>query len=139
MAISSTQRGYIRTDLGDPCSICDGTDSAFSNQEISDAWDRTAGADTEARHLNATKGLLIESLLNSAAKLADYTAGETSERASQIFANLEKMYMRYKPDLDAAQGTVQTFARRTIRTIPRQGRKFPTTNYEDDPNDRYNS
>ena len=62
----------------------------------------------------------------SAAKLNDYTAGATSEKRSQVFAQLKALYAEYKPAVDTALGTAGVgHSRIRIANVPREGRDYP--------------
>lgn len=76
--LTSDEIADFRADIGD-------TNSAFTDAEIQRLYVRS-GESYEGAIL-----LGIDQLLSNAVKLADYTSGESSEKQSQIFANLNKM------------------------------------------------
>lgn len=83
---TASQLTRLRRRIGD--SIPSGgndSDTAFTDAELSDIWDEALG-DMDTATLYA-----LQSLLSDAARLSDYTAGQTSEKRSQVFENLRKM------------------------------------------------
>lgn len=97
MSMTSTQRDRIRRDLGDVA-------SAFTDPELDDNWDRLTSAPNDDVRFEATKGLCFEQLLNSAAKLHDYSAGAVDEKLKQVRDNLLERFKYYLPALEAARG-----------------------------------
>lgn len=99
MTLDQTQLDRLRRDLGDT-----GISPAFTNDELSDNWDRLTSAPNDATRFEATKGLCFEQLLNSSTKLHDYTAGAMGEKLDQIYAHLKDRFEYYRPVLEAARG-----------------------------------
>lgn len=127
MTITAQQITDLRADIGDE------GETAFSDAEISRIWDRVSGASSTNEQHEAALALMARQLMSNAAKLADYSAGETSEKRSQIFKHLKMLYDMYKDSLERATGTqVRQFARRSVRVKPRQDREYPAEFDEDD-------
>jgi len=111
----------LRADMGD-------VSEAFQDPELHRLWDRTSGAADEYTHLKAVKALMFEGLLNNAAKLHDYTAGATSEKLSQIVANLKDRLKAYEPALEAAMGQKTGLSVAGLRAYPHPTRVEPDEN-----------
>lgn len=109
----------LRRDTGDEHA------DTFSDDEIVRIWARVAGASDQIRQHEAAAALMIRQLMAGATKEVNQRAGAISENRSDYIKNLERLYMLYKPSLDAALGTGRQFAKRTIRGKPRQGRTEP--------------
>lgn len=119
MTPTTQQIADLRADIGDE------TETAFTDDEITRIWARVAAADNATDQHEAALALMARQLMANAAKFADYTAGDTSEKRQQIFQNLEKLYKMYKPALNAVLNTNRQVARLTIRPKPRQNRQEP--------------
>ena len=76
--LSAEQLSDFRADIGD-------ANNAFSDAEIQRLYVRS-GESYEGAIL-----LAIDQLLGNAVKLTDYTSGQSSEKASQVFTNLLNM------------------------------------------------
>lgn len=121
MALTAQEIEDIRADIGDT-----GASEAFTDDEIQRAYDRCVNAPDQNTRDSATRGLLVRQLLASAAKLNDYSAGATSEKRSQIFAQLEKLFEMYRKALESALNTEpRGTARVNIKNVPRVGRTYP--------------
>ena len=122
MALDAEQIQDIRDDIGDT-----GATEAFTDAEIERAYTRTASVSIEATRLAATRGILIRQLIASASKLNDYTAGATSEKRSQVFAQLMTMYRLYASAVETVESaTGRGSARVAISNVPRAGRTYPS-------------
>ncbi len=127
MALTADEISDIRADIGDT-----GASPAFSDPEIQRAYDRCVNASDQNTRDSATRGLLVRQLMASAAKLNDYSAGATSEKRSQIFAQLKELYAMYQKALESTLNTEpRGTARVNIKNVPRAGRTYPT-DYEVD-------
>lgn len=82
MSLSATELSRLRRKLGDS----GGT--VFSDAELNDIYDE-AGDD-----FDRTLQIAFEEIMYDAAKFNDYTAGQTSERKSQVFEHLNKIVAR---------------------------------------------
>lgn len=80
MALTSDQIVDLRGDLGDT-----GATPAFSDAELDRLYVRAAES------YEQTVVMAIDQLLMNAAKLNDYTAGQTHEKKSQVFDHLKSM------------------------------------------------
>lgn len=100
MALTSTQKSDIRADLGIP-----NDETVFTDAELERLWERANGAKDEVSRHFATLGLAAMQLLNSAAKLHDYSLVSSSESRSQVREHLRQMFQMYEADMKAAVGT----------------------------------
>lgn len=94
--LTAAQKNILRRNVGDS-----GDTQAFSDDELQDAFDAAEES------IDATTVILVEWLLANAAKFNDYTAGQTSEKKSQVFSNLERLAARYQAKVDLAARGVQ--------------------------------
>lgn len=118
MALTEQQISDLRTDIAD-------VNSAFSEAALNRIWDRVAGArDDNARH-EAALGLMARQLLANANLLHDYTAGQSSEKLSQVRAHLKDQYEMYRPALEAALNQKKQFVIGSIAPVPSQVREYP--------------
>lgn len=124
MAITEQQRNRLRADYGDPDKKIFKDDA-----QIDDIWERLDAASDETTHHRASLALMFEQTLNSAVMMHDYTAGQTGEKLSQVYSQLERRYLSYKPALDVVLGQKSEFATRSIRPRVRQGRPIPGDSY----------
>jgi hypothetical protein len=123
-------------DLQDDSGI--GSDQAvFTDSELDRIWERVSGASSDTERHEAALYLIYRQLLGSANKLHDYTAGATSEKLSQVRANLKQMHDLYKPSYEAATSQATQFARTVLRKRPNQRRTRPYTSPE--PTTRYDN
>jgi hypothetical protein len=91
------QRERLRADLG-------ADDAALTDAEIEDAFTRAGdqhGDNTFAVEA-AARVLILQQLIAGAAKRADYTQNQSSERRSQVFDHLFALRAIYESDLRAA-------------------------------------
>jgi hypothetical protein len=79
MTLSATELARLRRKLGDA------TGTVFSDAELNDIYDE---ADSD---FDRTLLISFEEIMYDAAKFNDYTAGQTSERKSQVFDHLQKL------------------------------------------------
>lgn len=126
MAITAEQIVDIRYDMADV------SGTVWSDGEITRYWNRLPGAADDTQRHEAVMALMYRSLMSNSAKFRDYTAGETEEKMSQIHKQVKELYKLYLPALEAAQGQRRSFARASVRNIPRQGRNYPS-GYVHDP------
>ena len=91
------QRARLRADL-------DADEEALTDDEIDDVYARAEeqyGENTLAVEASA-RVVAIQQLVAGAAKRADYSQNESSERRSQVFDQLVKLRAIYEADLQAA-------------------------------------
>lgn len=113
MALTTDQLKDLRADLGDSSSP-----PAFSDTELQRLFART-GED-----YNATVVLAIDQLLINASKLHDYTAGQTSEKISQVFAQLTEVRKVWASRIEAMRNKPQVRITR-FRQEPPVARETP--------------
>jgi hypothetical protein len=118
MPATAQQRADLRADMGD-------TGNAFSDVELDRIWDRVGGASNDLTRHEAALALMARQLLANAAKLHDITAGQSSEKLSQVYDHLERLYRLYSPSLTAALGTKNEIVIAAIRPARRQHRQYP--------------
>lgn len=118
MALTAQQLNDLRADLGVDSTI-------FSDSELERLWDRVSGASNDTQRHEATLALMARQLWTSSAKLHDYTAGQSSEKLSQVVAQLKAVYADFRPALDAALNQRQQFVIGAVRAIPNQRRVQP--------------
>lgn len=118
MALTIEQLSDLRADLGDTSAT-----PAFADAELERLYVRS-GEDYASTVLFA-----IDQLLMNAAKLNDYTAGQTQERKSQVFANLQKMreIWAVRAPASASGGTSRQVRVFGLRTQPKPKREAPYT------------
>ncbi len=127
MALTADEISDIRADIGDTAAT-----PAFGDPEIQRAYDRCVNAADQNTRDSATRGLLVRQLMANAAKLNDYSAGATSEKRSQIFAQLKELFEMYREALESALNTEpRTAAQVRVVNVPRVGRTWPS-GYEGD-------
>jgi hypothetical protein len=100
--LSATELARMRRKLGDA------TGAVFSNDELNDIYTE-AGADFDRALMIA-----FEEIMYDAAKFNDYTAGQTSERKSQVFDHLSKVVAR----IEATRSNKQQVRIVGLRGIP---------------------
>jgi hypothetical protein len=125
MALTITQLDDLRADLGVDSTV-------FTDAELNRLWERTSGAANTAIRYEATLGLAARQLMMSATRLHDYTAGQTSEKLSQVFDHLRKIYELYRPSIEAATGSNRQVAIASYRPVPRQDRDLPADHHDRD-------
>lgn len=117
---SAEQISDLRADVGDEAG------TAFTDDEITRIWARVSGAESEVIQHEAALALMFRQLMSNAAKFADYTAGDTDEKRSQVFKHLKTMYSLYADRLEDVLGTeTRQFSKRAVRGKPRQNRNEP--------------
>lgn len=85
---TATQRKRFRWDLG-----LDDDETVFTNDEVDDLFDQAGDKYDTVSLLEAYARVLgARRLRNKAASLTDYTANDSSEKLSQVFKNLDKLY-----------------------------------------------
>lgn len=114
MALTTDQLNDLRADLGDS-----GSPPAFSDIELQRLFART-GED-----YNATVVLALDQLLMNASKLNDYTAGQTVEKKSQVFAHLTEIRKIWASRVEAARSKPQVRITR-FREEPPVAREKPS-------------
>lgn len=112
------QRERLRADLS-------ADDDALSDAEIDDAYTRASdqyGNNTAAVEASA-RVLVIRQLIAGAAKRADYTQNQSSERRSQVFDHLLALRAIYEGDLQAALDTTVEWG--GLRRKPTRIEEYP--------------
>ncbi len=126
MTLDETTRKLLLRTYGDSAGAENEAVAVFSTTELTEIWDDLAAAGSAYVQRRAALAVMFERTLNSATKLHDYTAGETGEKLSQVYSNLEKRYKDYLPDLLAVvrPGRTQVgFV--ALQPRARQGRETP--------------
>lgn len=121
MSITAQQIADLRADIGD-----NGNPPVFGDPEVSRIWDRLASAADDAQRHEAALGLMARQLLNNAARLHDYAAGNNEEKLDQVFKHLQAVYEMYRPALQAALGQKKQVVMSKLRAVPRQDRALPS-------------
>lgn len=110
----------LRSDVG-------ASDTALSDTEAEEIFVEAAEDYTGTGSIKAaTRIIAIDRLLASSAKLVDYSqdaAGSTSEKMSQIFANLLKLRKLWQDKLDSAVADETLAARGSTARFGRTGRR----------------
>lgn len=109
--LTTAQLRYARSDL----SLGDNYEP-FSEDEMNDYFDRAAGS------FDGMMYLLVRALVTNAAKFNDYTVGQTSERKSQVFAQLKAVLDIYEKDATVAEGQFKIVG---MRDVPGTVREYP--------------
>jgi hypothetical protein len=119
MPLSDAQLSDLRSDLGLPAAP-----GVFTDDELQRNYTRAGESYLGARIITRYQ------LLSDAAKRNDYTIGQTSERASQVFAMLWKLQEKDEADYEVENGgnLAQIVALRPV----------PTTRNADRPDEVYN-
>lgn len=125
MALTATQLLDLQDDTG-----IGSDESVFTDAELERIWERVSGASNDTERHDAALYLIYRQLLGSANKLHDYTAGATSEKLSQVRANLREMVNEFKSSYEAATSQQTQFARTVLRKRPNQKRIRPYTHQE---------
>lgn len=97
----ATPYAILRSDLGIP-----NDQTVFTDAELDIIWGRVAGAANANYQERAALALMAMQIRNSAAKLHDYSLVSASEKESQIFDHLDKIYQENKAYLDDALGLI---------------------------------
>lgn len=121
MTITAQQIADLRADIGD-----NGNPPAFEEPELSRIWDRLASAADDTQRHEAALGLMARQLLNNAARLHDYAAGNNEEKLDQVFKHLQTVYEMYRPAMQAALGQKKQVVMSKLRAVPRQDRAQPS-------------
>ena len=95
---TAEQIADLRSDFGDSQS------TMFTDAEIQRVWYRVRSASNESLQHEASLALMARSAMGNAAKLHDYVQGNSSEKLSQVFDNLRRLYLMYEPALTQALG-----------------------------------
>ena len=111
MALDATNKARMQASLGI------GTDqTVFTDAELADIWTWAS------ENFSQAMVYAIGQLLPNAAKMADYTAGQTSESRSQVFNNL--MRLRDMWQEEAASTPQVAFA--GLKSTPPRNRRNPS-------------
>lgn len=96
---TETQRADLRADLG----LAD-DETVFTDAELDRLYVRSEARYTATDSIEAyARVLACKQLRAKAANLTDYSQNDTSEKLSQIFANLSKMQLGFETDLAASE------------------------------------
>lgn len=99
---TESQRARLRDDIGaDTTSLPD----ADADSIYTEAGERYTSADSIDAYARV---VAIRRLMAVAAKQTDYSAGESSEKASQMFAHLRALLALWQDTLDAAEKAAST-------------------------------
>lgn len=111
-------RERLRADL-------DVDEAALSDAELDDAFARAEEryGDNAAAVEASARVVVIQQLLSGAAKRADSTQNESSERQSQVFEHLVRLRAIYLADLQAALNAVAQFG--GLRRKPTRVEEYP--------------
>lgn len=82
--LTTAELTSLRRKVGDP------SETTWDDDELNAIYDEADG------DFNEAVAICFEELMVNAAKFADYTQNESSEKRSQIFANLSKLADRYR-------------------------------------------
>lgn len=110
MALTTDQLTDFQADLG-----IGNDQSVFTDAELQRLFTR-AGEDYSLAVV-----LALRQLMTSAAKLNDYTVGQTEEKRSQIFKQLKEALEYHEEKVDAAQ----QFAITGLRSTPPVAKEMP--------------
>ena len=94
--LTADQLADMQADLG-----VSADESVFTDVDLNRLYTRADG------DYSTAVVLAIRQLTMNAAKLNDYTAGETSEKKSQIFTNLQTMLAYWEEQAQSATGQVK--------------------------------
>jgi hypothetical protein len=114
MALSEHQLARLRRKVGDT-----GATPAFTDDELQDLYTE-AGEDWDTTVLYA-----YDELLAQAAKFNDYSAGESDEKRSQVFANLTKLRDRWAARVASGAKAANQVRIVGTRTAPRRKKDVP--------------
>jgi hypothetical protein len=96
---TETQRDDLRADLG-----LAADETVFTDAELDRLYVRAGERYTVTTSIEAyARVLACKQLRAKSANLTDYTQNETTEKLSQIFANLSKMQACFEDELAAAE------------------------------------
>lgn len=96
MALTSDELTDLRGDIGDT-----GASAVFSDAELQRLY-------TRATTYEGTVVYALRQLLVNAARFNDYTVGQTSEKKSQVFAQLKAMLAGWENIAGMGGGQLQT-------------------------------
>lgn len=118
---TNDQRDAVRFDLdADGASLPDSTINMLYSRAEGLHGTNSAAVESQVRLY------VVERLWAAAAKRNDYTQNESSEKASQIFSNLEKLRKRYADELeDAINGVVSSVNYGGLRRYNQRLVEFP--------------
>jgi hypothetical protein len=108
--LTTAQKNQLRRRVGDS-----GATQAFSDPELQDAFDEAE------EDLTAATVILLEWLVADAVKFNDYTAGQTSEKKSQVYDHLVKNLAHWQ---QKGQSAVQIRIL-GMRSVPPPSREKP--------------
>lgn len=80
---------------------------ALSDPEITNFWGRVSGSSSELIQHEATLALLARAALTGVINLHDYSTGNSSEKLSQQWDNIRRIYDMFRSSLEQAQGIKQ--------------------------------
>ncbi len=81
--------------------------SALTEPEITAFWGRVSGASDEVTQHEATLALMARAALTGAINLHDYSTGNQSEKLSQQWDNIRRIYDMFKSSLEQAMAKSQ--------------------------------
>lgn len=119
MSLTPTQETRLRRDFGE------GTTQVFTTAELEDIWTRVAAATSEEQQHRAALAIMFEQTLNSAVKLHDYEAGQTSHKLSQVYNHLKDRAAYYAPYLQEVLNQRVELVVRPLRPRARPNREKP--------------
>lgn len=119
---TSDQRSDLRLDLG-----LDDDETVLTNTAIDRLYTRAAESYTDTGVIEAwVRVQACRQLRNKASTLTDYTQNASSERLSQVFANLDKMQAGFERDLAAAKRSGMSSVRKgTMNGKPTREKEYP--------------
>ncbi len=124
VTLTAEQRADLQADIG----IAD-DESVFTNDELDRLYTR-AGED-----YNLTVVFALRQLLVSAARLTDYTAGQSSEKLSQVREGLKTALDYYENKVSSAGNQVLIKA---MRAVPPIYKEVPANHeHPEDTNNRH--
>lgn len=121
---TDTQRQRLRLDLG----LAATDTTSLSNETIDALFVEVEESYTDSGSIiAATRVLAIRRLMIQAASDVDYTQNNTTEKASQRYAMLEKELARWQGKLDEAVGATSNGAARFGKTLhkPQRIKEYP--------------
>jgi len=119
---TSEQRSDLRIDLG----LTD-DETVFTNTAIDRLYARAGEQYTDAAVIEAwVRVQACRQLRNQASTLTDYTQNASSERLSQVFANLGQMQTAFERDLAAAKHSgLSSLRKGTLKGKPTREKEYP--------------
>lgn len=119
MALTAQQLSTLRRRVGD-------SNSAFTDDVLNAIWDDVSGATSDTVRIEAALYLMWEAVVAGAVKLHDVTAGQTSNKLSQVFSHAEAMMKTYKKSYDLATGQRKLIAIGSLRPTSNYLRQYPS-------------